>query len=72
LFNGREIRRLRAANLTTSSDLLFKFTEATKPVNLTLSKWSEKTGYETDKLLRNLLHNLKRGNTELAKGALAR
>jgi hypothetical protein len=53
----------QAVSLTTSSDLLFKFAEAAKPVNLTLSKGSKKAGYEAGKLLCNL----KRGNAELVR-----
>jgi hypothetical protein len=43
-----------ATSLTTSSDLLFKFTGAAKPVNLTLIKESKKAGYEAGKSLCNL------------------
>jgi hypothetical protein len=53
----------QAGSLTTSSDLLFKFAEAAKPVNLTLSKGSKKAGYEAGKLLCNL----KQGNAELVR-----
>lgn len=49
----------QTASLTTSSDLLFRFAEAAKPVNLTLSKGSKQAGYEAGKLSRNL----KRGDT---------